>query len=47
MPADPLRTLLENMRQREDCIFYNHEVMAESLQISYEKVGNWDGHVTK
>ena len=47
MPAEPLRTLLKNMRQRQDCIFYNHEVMAESLQITYEKVGDWDGHVTK
>jgi hypothetical protein len=44
MPAEPLHTLLSNMRDLKDLIFFNHETIAESLQTTYEVAGNWDGH---
>lgn len=43
-PEHPLGTLLRKRRHADDCIFYNHEVMADVLQTTYERSGNWDGH---
>jgi hypothetical protein len=45
MPSEPLRTLLTNRQHAEDCQFFNHEAIADSLQMTYERVGSWDGHI--
>jgi hypothetical protein len=47
MPAEPLRTLLRNMKQLQDLRFYDRDVIAECLQISYESVGNWDSQAAE
>lgn len=44
MPEGTFRTLLTNQKKPEDTQFFNHEVIAESLQMTYDRAGNWDGH---
>ena len=43
-PSEPLRTLLTNLQRLDDCQFFDKRTIAESLRITYERVGNWDGH---
>jgi hypothetical protein len=44
-PADPLRTLLTNLEDPTDCQFFDKATIAESLRMTYERAGNWDGHL--
>jgi hypothetical protein len=43
-PSEPLRTLLANLQHPDDCQFFNKNVIADSLRMTYEHAGNWDGH---
>lgn len=45
IPPEPLRTLLTNLQDPTDCQFFDKTTIAESLRMTYERAGNWDGHV--
>jgi len=45
-PAEPLKTLLTNKITPYDFVYFNHETIAEALQATYTRAGNWDGHAT-
>lgn len=42
-PVEPLYSLLTNLQRPENCRFFNKETIAESLRMTYERVGKWDG----
>ena len=44
-PSEPLRTLLTNIQGAEDCQFFNQRTIADALRMTYDRVGNWDGHL--
>jgi hypothetical protein len=43
LPAEPLYSLLTNLQHPENCRFFNKETIAESLRMTYDRVGKWDG----
>lgn len=45
LPSEPLRTLLTNLQHADDCQFFNQRTIADSLRVTYERAGNWDGHI--
>jgi Protein of unknown function (DUF3800) len=45
MPAELLTILLTNLQDPTDCQFFDKATIAESLQMTYERTGNWDGHL--
>jgi hypothetical protein len=43
IPSEPLFSLLTNLQRPDNCRFFNEETITESLRMTYELVGNWDG----